>query len=644
MAIRRSETTLAFLSPEGLLVANLKLASEADERLEVLRTIPREEAFEFGEETTQLLEGETYQYELDRPGYRVEHTPGIVERFLVGAESIDRGSITPGLRTGSLRLRLMHNGERCASVAVEVRSRKVGYRDDYRAMLQEIASASVDLLLQITSPSELRLTHSETEDTETLMQRFFFVRGLLESAEFVQAVQQILRNPHNILRNRENVIGLGQNIPADPRIMLQIASRQPRTSLPEAHPLAEKLASLGFDRPSLPETFAVNSHEETVDTVENRFVKYALTSFAVFLADTDAALRKRGEATTAVAEREVLPMRQQIEEIISDDFFADISDMTFFPLSSPVLQRKSGYREVLHAWIRFQAAARLAWKGGEDVYGAGKRDIAALYEYWLFFVLWEIVRSWSPANSAGDLRSVLKPAADGFSLALKRGELLEPAGFRINRSSKNIRVQFNYNRTFHAGQTDTLQARLSYRRSYPSAGSWTRKMRPDFTISFWPDGKSREDAELTEQIVHIHFDAKYSVAKLRELFGSETDDLEKLKQQENSGTFQRGDLLKMHSYRDAIRRSEGAYILFPGLESDSTQEHEPEYHAWLGFQEILPGLGAFAIRPGRDREASIAHVRNFLEDVLDHMASDNTVREKIARATFTFNRPPANGN
>jgi predicted component of viral defense system (DUF524 family) len=31
----------------------------------------------------------------------------------------------------------------------------------------------------------------------------------------------------------------------------------------------------------------------------------------------------------------------------------------------------------------FDLAAKLIWKGGDDIYSGGKKDIATLYEYWL---------------------------------------------------------------------------------------------------------------------------------------------------------------------------------------------------------------------------------------------------------------------
>ena len=41
----------------------------------------------------------------------------------------------------------------------------------------------------------------------------------------------------------------------------------------------------------------------------------------------------------------------------------------------------------------FDLAAKLVWKGGDGVYSGGKKDIATLYEYWLFFKLLDLFKS-----------------------------------------------------------------------------------------------------------------------------------------------------------------------------------------------------------------------------------------------------------
>jgi hypothetical protein len=82
----------------------------------------------------------------------------------------------------------------------------------------------------------------------------------------------------------------------------------------------------------------------------------------------------------------------------------------------------------------------------------------------------------------------------------------------------------------------------------------------------------------------------------------------------------------MHAYRDAIRRSAGAYVLYPGNAGDGKQFAEFD-----GFHEVLPGLGAFAIRPRSDGTAEgMDDLRQFLDDVIEHLSNRTTARERAS--------------
>ena len=94
----------------------------------------------------------------------------------------------------------------------------------------------------------------------------------------------------------------------------------------------------------------------------------------------------------------------------------------------------------------------------------------------------------------------------------------------------------------------------------------------------------------------------------------------------------RDDILKMHAYRDAIRRSAGAYVLFPG---DQKWE-APEY------RELLPGLGAFPLRPSITGPSGAFALARFLEDVLDHVSTQITQHERGRYWSWrVYSRPPA---
>lgn len=157
-------------------------------------------------------------------------------------------------------------------------------------------------------------------------------------------------------------------------------------------------------------------------------------------------------------------------------------------------------------------------------------------------------------------------------------------------------------------------------------------MRPDYTLSFWPKGISEKDAEIQELIVHIHFDAKYKIANLPDLLKKEsTEDIDTEEEENRKGIYKNADLLKMHAYKDAIRRTGGAYVLYPGDTSIKKK----------GFHEIIPGLGAFPVRPSKTDDG-ISELKNFTLEVIDHFVNRASHREKMAYRTFDIHKNKPN--
>ncbi len=289
------------------------------------------------------------------------------------------------------------------------------------------------------------------------------------------------------------------------------------------------------------------------------------------------------------------------------------------PLGSPTLQRKSGYRELLRLWLQFHAGAQLAWDGGREVYEGGARTVATLYEYWLFFQLEALFRA--KFACAEPLHALLVELESGLPrLKLRRGVALNTpvGGVWSKTAGRKLKAEFQFNRKF-ARRDDRTQP-----------GSWTRGVQPDFTISIWPAGFTAAEAETKELMVHVHFDAKYRVEQARELLGEDANDAAFVEgtatKDELRTAAKYADLLKMHAYRDAIRRTAGAYVLYPGNAAESGNNQE-----FRGFHEILPGLGAFAIRPSPEGAAEGMEVlAKFLDDVVEHLANRTTARERVS--------------
>jgi len=282
-------------------------------------------------------------------------------------------------------------------------------------------------------------------------------------------------------------------------------------------------------------------------------------------------------------------------------------------MNSPVLQRKEGYREVLQAWLLFDLAAKLNWTGGDDVYDAGKKNVATLYEYWLFFKLLELVSEFFHIEPQAK-KELVDFKEDAINLNLRQGRMRMVSG-QQETFSRVLNVAFYYNRTFNrvAEGEDSIH----------KAGSWTMTMRPDYTLSLWPGEISEQEAERQELIIHIHFDAKYRLDKVlledKDVGKDIGEELAEEKQEQELKIYKRGDLLKMHAYKDAIRRTSGAYVLYPGDENREMR----------GFHEIVPGLGAFSIRPGHWREDSV-YLKQFLAEVKAHLMDRTSDREKLS--------------
>jgi hypothetical protein len=598
-------------------VAGVLHLVQADSQSESIRILAPEEARQSGEEGIQLLEGRNYDFELlhARGKLRVQ------ANRVVKPSSIRPtiGRIETGLETGLLQV-VLEDAQGNVPVArglVEVLSTKIDYRQDYRGMLSFIANECSELLFDIRASARMRLAPKFKLGPHNLQRQVEFLAAELTSRSFAAALQRVSAMPHQKLHAHWEEHGISQLRIAGRDLARQIGGAAARVPGPAHSAVGQTMRALGISAPSLPRLVSVRTQINSLDTSENRFVKYVLTHFRDFLKRIEMILKGSSAADRQRLVRTVQHLQEKLNASLSADLFKGVSSPDMLPLGSPVLQRKSGYREILLAWLKFDLASDLIWKGGADVYGAGKRDMAALYEYWLFFQLLRLFRDKFELRSPL-ARTLFEHTESGLNLRLK---VNEPVGIegRCLRHTRRLNVRFHYNLTHERSD------------SRNEAGSWTRRMRPDFTLSFWPEGYELREAESQELAVHIHFDAKYRVENITELFGDAGEDLSEEKAQEKRGNYKRADLLKMHAYRDAIRRSEGAYILYPGGRSSPT--------CFQGFHEILPGLGAFALKPGASGEAvGLQHLSRFVDEVIGHVCNRATAREQSSYHHFHIYR------
>jgi predicted component of viral defense system (DUF524 family) len=612
--------------PLDFIEANLELYVYGN-RLETLYSVDKQLALENGMSPYQILEGNFYNYYFKLRG-NANHQYQLKENIIVKhalRDDVSEGRISPNIYVGSLPLTIYNKETKIEydEVNIEVLPTKLddnsipkedpNYRKNYQFMLKDIAEKCTDLLMQINSPVTQNFEINFNKDNQTIYQRFAFVRALINTNEFDEAVHKIIASPTTKWLEEMELKDIRSVRRMNSFSIRQIASRSNRVKL--TTPIGNVY--------NVPIKIETTHKLETTDTPENRFIKHALVVFLQFCIECRNSFMTNGYSKSKIEAEAII---ENLENHLNHPFFKEIERPSTLKLNSPALQRKSGYRELLNAWLQFDLAAKLIWKGGEDVYKAGKRDISVLYEYWLFFVLYDLIKKkfeLTDNYASGTYGHLIEPTDDGLNVMVKSGKLTALEG-TYKSDGRELHIKFSYNRTFDGGAKYNKK-----NKNDTFSGSWTKPLRPDYTLSIWPEEiKDEEIAEQEEKIVHIHFDSKYKVQhftikteveeNMTETEEDSTglvidnekkiDSLEKEKIEEQKGIYKNADLLKMHAYKDAIRRTGGAYILYPGTENQKPLK---------GFHEIIPGLGAFAIRP-KEGENGTAELSNFIDKIIAH--------------------------
>ena len=438
--------------------------------------ISEELAKENGESAFQILEGNSYEYAFTNKNHRLTCAyEGIVSQ---SKRDPSAGRIVPNIYVGTLTLFVtdINVGEKEFPISLEVLATKFdttldkSYRENYRSMLKDITDKCTELLMQINSPVEQNFETDFTKVNTSIYQRFSFVNSIVQNRDFEEAVLKVISSPKTNWNVEEEVVDISRIKRFNSSTTKQILSGSNRLLLKDSHPLNK----IGIH--SIPSKINSFRKTEHTDTPENRFIKHALGVFLKFAEDCENYFKANNYARPQIEANNLVT---KLDGFLNQSFFKDISRPNSLKLNSPVLQRKSGYREILNTWLQFDLAAQLIWKGGEDVYKTGKRDIATLYEYWLFFTLYDLFKSKFKINNIEheeqSYNHLLEATKDGLNIMVKQGKHTALFGDYIT-NNRTLKVKFSYNRSFKGGTKYTDE----------QAGSYTSTLRPDYTLSIWP--------------------------------------------------------------------------------------------------------------------------------------------------------------
>ena len=259
--------------------------------------------------------------------------------------------------------------------------------------------------------------------------------------------------------------------------------------------------------------------------------------------------------------------KETLSYYLSARYFLDISPMDYPPLNSQVLQKKEGYRDILEYFLLFEFGFKLNWDEVVEDFRGYEKKVYRLYEYWCYFELLDVIGKLTDMEiSFEDLFDVDDKK---LNISLKEGVI---KSFDLNLSDlidvESLSLDNNIDSVELDGFIDDLEISidLMYNKTFKKDSdyySYSVKLRPDYTLKI----------NFAEKTFLIHFDAKYKL------------DIK-------SEDYKNQDVVKMHSYKDAIEDTIAAYVLYPGREKEIFYEREG----------ALESVGAFPLNPRDDRK------------------------------------------
>jgi hypothetical protein len=273
-------------------------------------------------------------------------------------------------------------------IDLDVRCAKLE-RTDFYKLVDEVSRYLTQLPFSHRGPgSAYRSAYKSERPIEYHI--MIYVNHLLKSNSLQAAVEQIIANPHVLFTKERHMVRMEQarridsltvkNICAVPRYFERI---RPGSSL-SVRPLSHSLQDTSLEN-HFPGSVLSSRMISILDNPENQFVLHVLESML------DAVGRvKLSPQCTLDAHTEAGRIQEEIEHLLGHDLFREVSRPRMLNLSSQVLQRRAGYREMLTYYSEMTLPPTPAWS--EDLRRILElKDAATLYEYWVFIEICKII-------------------------------------------------------------------------------------------------------------------------------------------------------------------------------------------------------------------------------------------------------------
>lgn len=495
-----------------------------------------------------LFEGETYYLQLtDYSATAIRHW--ITAQFMQSALR----QYVPGNAVTAIRFDNQVGMVDILGRQYDVRSTKLRDNESgnaqFQALLDEVASMAGNLTFQFVTPSFARphTTNGYNWDLLRMLDYYYQLVFDLPAGKHLDALlQQCFKAPHAKNELYCQSVGVDKVNRVHPDFAKRLGRRGGFTPVPDGNPLAKitlvRNIAARFTKQLVPAEVDAVRFRISHDTNENRFVLFFLKEIQSCCLQVLHA-RQLNEAKDKAQRLHDAVFRQ-----LQHPFFQGIGRLTYLPVSSSVLLKKAGYRELYTHYVQSKRSVTPILENlNKTAHNTRLKNIAALYEVWAFY----------------------KIASVFFTGKVVQVSLLE-------QTRKHGMV-------LDAWECSAAGMKLYYNKGFSrkNGASYSLPLRPDVTLVL-PDGRT------------YFFDAKY---KFREIAEETIDDDDTLTPSQR--TFKREDIHKMHTYLDAIPHAQASIVLYPGTEF-TFYDRSGTIHRAPFELTIAEGVGAIPLLPGTD--------------------------------------------
>ena len=384
-------------------------------------------------------------------------------------------------------------------LTLEVYPSKISYKEDYKALLEDINNEVYNLAYGFLARTYLGSDLNKHKDS-SYTEFYSILNYVME--RFLKSIDIITLNPYHELIKSKEVVKY-HNIKKSGYDTLRYIERNPKVIR-------------NINGRNIPERAVTSKKQITFDTKENKFVKfiivkiqYKIKSFIKRyckvkgisnLRDITAS-NKFNNIDDEKIIKKLVEFNKLLEVKIRNSFLKNVSTEYMESSFSHVFNMSSGYRELYRYYLMLQKGLSIK----SNIFSLSMKELSLLYEYWCFIKINSIIQKKYKLLKT----DFLKINKDGIVVSLKKG-MCSKLIYENPKTKERFIVFYNSKKL-----------------------SKTVNQKPDNILSLY-----KENSLNSYEFI---FDAKYKI-----------DNSEEYKRKHKTCGPKEEDINTMHRYRDAI--------------------------------------------------------------------------------------------